>query len=486
MSPYLRVLTLLLTFFAPPLYAQEVLLSATALIDFTSSGYGLLALLVFAISYFFVIAEDRFHLSKSKPVMVGAGVIWILVGLAYASAGDQVTAGVALRKAILEYAELFLFLLSAMTFVHMMEERHVFLALRSWLISKDFSLKRVFWLTGGLTFLLSPVADNLSAALLMGSVVMAVGGRTPEFVALGCINVVVAANAGGVFSPFGDITSLMVWQAGHLNFADFFWLLPPALTNWLIPALLLSLKIPDGPPQAAHRQQRMKKGALVVTGLFIATAALSVSVHAQLGLPPVLGMMTGLGVLKLYGFYLSHHDPMLRELELRQHHADTLSSTRDTKGDHIQVVRRFDIFRVVERASWDTLMFFYGVVLCVGGLATLGYLQLVSSELYGSLGPSSANLLIGLASSLVDNIPIMYAVLAMDQTLSTAEWLLVTLAVGTGGSLLAIGSAAGVALMGQAAGIYTFRSHLQWSWAILLGYLLSALLQIGIVNWAGI
>jgi len=131
-------------------------------------------------------------------------------------------------------------------------------------------------------------------------------------------------------------------------------------------------------------------------------------------------------------------------------------------------------------------MFFYGVVLCVGGLATLGYLQLVSSELYGSLGPSSANLLIGLASSLVDNIPIMYAVLAMDQTLSTAEWLLVTLAVGTGGSLLAIGSAAGVALMGQAAGIYTFRSHLQWSWAILLGYLLSALLQIGIVNWAGI
>lgn len=456
------------------------------MIDFTTSGYGLLALALFVIAYIFVIAEDRTHLSKSKPVMVAAGLIWILVGIAYASTGDTETAGLALREAILEYAELFLFLLSAMTFVHMIEERHLFLALRSWLIARDFSLRRVFWVTGAATFLLSPVADNLSAALLMGSVVMAVGGRTPEFVTLGCINVVIAANAGGVFSPFGDITSLMVWQAGHLSFTEFIYLLPAALTNWLVPAFILSFKVPDGPPQAAHQRQRMKQGALVVTGLFVATAALSVIVHTKLGLPPVLGMMTGLGVLKLYGYYLSHHDPMLREMELRQHHADTLANTRDTKGDHIQVVRRFDIFRVVERASWDTLMFFYGIVLCVGGLAALGYLQLVSTSLYGVMGATWANLIIGLTSSLVDNIPVMYAVLSMDQALPISEWLLLTLVIGTGGSLLAIGSAAGVALMGQAAGIYTFRSHLKWSWAILLGYLLSSAVQLATVNWIGV
>ena len=453
------------------------------MIDFTSSGYGILALTIFIISYLFVIAEDRIHLSKSKPVMVGAGIIWILVGLAYAGAGDRVSAGLALREAILEYAELFLFLLSAMTFVHMMEERHVFLALRSWLIARDYSLKRVFWVTGFFTFILSPVADNLSAALLMGSVVMAVGGRTPSFVTLGCINVVIAANAGGVFSPFGDITSLMIWQAGYLGFTEFIYLLPAALVNWLVPALIMSMQVPDGPPQAAHQRQRMKQGALVVTGLFVATAALSVVVHSQLGLPPVLGMMTGLGVLKLYGFYLSHKDPMLRETELRQHHADTLANTREIKGDHIQVVRRFDMFRVVERASWDTLMFFYGIVLCVGGLATLGYLELVSNQIYGSIGATWGNLLIGLFSSLVDNIPIMYAVLSMEQTLPTAQWLLLTLVVGTGGSLLAIGSAAGVALMGQANGIYTFKSHLKWSWAILLGYLLSSGTQIAIARW---
>lgn len=455
------------------------------LVDFTTSGYGLLALAIFVICYVFVIAEDRIHLSKSKPVMVGAGVIWILVGLAYASTGDYQTAGDQLRAAILEYAELFLFLLSAMTFVHMMEERHVFLALRSWLISRNFTLKRVFWLTGLITFCLSPIADNLSAALLMGSVVMTVGGKTPKFVSLGCLNVVIAANAGGVFSPFGDITSLMVWQAGHISFTQFLLLFPAALVNWLIPAVILAFHIPDGPPQHEHKPQKMKKGGLIVSSLFLATAALSVAVHSQLGLPPVLGMMTGLGVLKLYGYYLSHHDPMLREMGLHQHHVDTLTSTKDTKGDHIQVVRRFDIFRVVERASWDTLMFFYGIVLCVGGLSTLGYLHLISTELYGTFGFTLANLIIGLSSALVDNIPIMYAVLAMEQTLPTYQWLLVTLAVGTGGSILAIGSAAGVALMGQATGIYTFKSHLQWSWAILLGYLLSCGLQVGIAKFSG-
>ena len=186
--------------------------------DLTDSVYGYLTLLVFAIGYLFVIGEERFHLQKSKPIIVAAGVIWVIVGLAYAAQGDTETAGIELRKAILDYAELFLFLLSAMTFINMMEERHVFVALRTWLISRNYSLRTVYWMTGGLTFMLSPVADNMSSALLMGAVVMAVGGRTPQFVSLACINIVIAANAGGVFSPFGDITSLMVWQKGVVRF----------------------------------------------------------------------------------------------------------------------------------------------------------------------------------------------------------------------------------------------------------------------------
>lgn len=444
------------------------------LLNLTTSVYAYLALLIFTLSYVFVVLEERLALRKSKPVIVAAGLIWVLVGLAYQQHGDQHSAGIELRRYILDYAELFLFLLAAMTFVNMMEERRVFAALRTWLVSRGYSLRTIYWVTGGLTFIISPIADNLSTALLMGAVVLAVGDHNYRFISVGCINVVVAANAGGAFSPFGDITTLMVWQKGAVQFVEFFNLVLPALVNWLIPALLMSLTVERSQPSGERRHQRMKKGGVTVMLMFLATVAFAVMVHSLLHLPPVLGMMTGLGVLKIYGYYLSYHDPVFREQgHITHHHAENASSHSILHGDHTGVIRRFDIFKVVERASWDTLMFFYGVVLCVGGLATLGYLSDLSMLMYGGLGVNLANAIIGLLSALVDNIPIMFAVLAMDPGMDLSQWLLATLAVGTGGSLLSIGSAAGVALMGQAQGTYTFFSHLKWSWAILLGYIAS-------------
>lgn len=443
-------------------------------LDLTTSVYGYLALLIFLLGYAFVILEERLALRKSKPIIVAAGLIWILVGIAYRQHGDQLTAGAELRLYILDYAELFLFLLAAMTFVNMLEERRVFVALRTWLVSRGFSLRTIYWITGLLTFCISPIADNLSTALLMGAVVMATGSHNDRFVVVGCINVVVAANAGGAFSPFGDITTLMVWQQGHVAFTQFSYLLLPALVNWLIPAILMSFVIENAHPSGGQRHQRMKKGGVTIMLLFLATIMTAVLVHSLLHLPPVLGMMTGLGVLKLYGYYLSLHDPVFREQgHITHHHAENTSNHSMLHGDHTGVIRRFDIFKVVERASWDTLMFFYGVVLCVGGLATLGYLTNLSALLYGQLGIPLANSVIGLLSALVDNIPIMFAVLSMDPGMSLEQWLLATLTVGTGGSLLSVGSAAGVALMGQAQGTYTFMAHLKWSWAILLGYVAS-------------
>jgi Na+/H+ antiporter NhaD/arsenite permease-like protein len=116
------------------------------------------------------------------------------------------------------------------------------------------------------------------------------------------------------------------------------------------------------------------------------------------------------------------------------------------------------------------LFFFYGVVMCVGGLGYIGYLGLASNFLYQDLGASVANVSIGVLSAIIDNIPLMFAVLNMNPDMSIGQWLLVTLTTGVGGSLLSIGSAAGVALMGQARGKYTFFSHLKWTPAIALGY----------------
>ena len=162
-----------------------------------------------------VIGEEFLHLRKSKPTMVAAGLIWTIVALVFISTGDTHSAEQIIKHNLEEFGELFLFLLAAMTYINTMEERGVFDALRAWLVNRGFSLRAIFWITGLLAFFISPIADNLTTALLMATVIMAVGGSNHRFVAVACINVVVAANAGGAFSPFGDITTLMVWQKGH-------------------------------------------------------------------------------------------------------------------------------------------------------------------------------------------------------------------------------------------------------------------------------
>lgn len=420
----------------------------------------LAALAVFVIAYALVIAEEFTELRKSKPVVVAAGIIWTLTAVAWQQSGREGVAEL-LRHNLLEYGELLLFLLAAMTYVNTLAERNLFAALRSWLVTRRLSLRAVFWVTGLLAFVLSPVLDNLTTALVMGAVVLAIGQGNPAFIVPACINVVVAANAGGAFSPFGDITTLMVWQKGHVTFFEFFDLVLPSLVNWLVPAACMTFAVPKGRPGSEHELARVKYGGGVVAGLFAATIALTVALHQFLHLPPFLGMMTGLGTLQVYGYWLRR----------RERHEETHAPVGLHVPDGLKVAAKpFDIFISMKRAEWDTLLFFYGVILCVGGLAALGYLAALSLHTYAALGPSTANVLVGIASAIVDNIPIMFAVLSIGPEMSQGQWLLVTLTAGVGGSLLSIGSAAGVALMGQARGIYTFFAHLKWAWAIALGY----------------
>ncbi|MEJ2214270.1 MAG: sodium:proton antiporter NhaD [Gammaproteobacteria bacterium] len=453
--------------------------------DFTSHWAGITCVIIFVMAYSLVIGEEALHLRKSKPVMVAAGIIWTLVAIVYANAGDTHTAEMAVRHNLLEFAELFLFLLAAMTYINTMEERGVFDKLRIWLVSRGFSLRTIYWLTGLLAFIISPVADNLTTALLMATVAMAVGGSNTTFVAVACINIVVAANAGGAFSPFGDITTLMVWQKGVIHFQEFFVLFLPSLVNWLVPAAIMSMAVSSEKPDAIDAGDfELRHGGWVVVGLFILTITMAVSAHNFLHLPPVLGMMTGLGFLKFYGYYLkrrdasqlaSRHEAVADDnLNLGEHQMaleeETASQHRGANDDHGHGSTHYNIFKSLERAEWDTLMFFYGIILCVGGLGTLGYLSLVSELMYIDMGTTNANILVGFLSAVIDNIPVMFAVLAMMPDMSQGQWLLVTLTAGVGGSMLAIGSAAGVAVMGAARGVYTFMAHLKWTWAIALGY----------------
>lgn len=441
-------------------------------LDLTGHWLGLTALATFVVAYGAVMAEEQLHLPKSQPILVAAGIVWLLVGVAFVMAGDTHGAEEAVRHNLLEYAELFLFLLAAMTYVNTMQERGVFDTLRAWLVSRGLSLRQLFWVTGGLAFVISPVADNLTTALVMGAVSIAVGQGRPQFITLACINVVVAANAGGAFSPFGDITTLMVWQAGHVAFTEFFAIFLPSLVNWLVPATIMSLVMERGEPRAVEEQPVLEAGSVTVVLLFLGTIGLTVAFHNFLHLPAAVGMMFGLGVLKLYSYAFNRVTRDTRAAAVNELDDVFADAGSDATDDPLPArpVKPLDIFRQMETVEWDTLMFFYGVILCVGGLGTLGYLGLVSTLLYTDLGPTVANVLIGVLSAVIDNVPVMFAVLSMDPELSLGQWLLVTLTAGVGGSILSVGSAAGVALMGQARGIYTFGAHLKWAWTIVLGY----------------
>lgn len=408
---------------------------------------GYLTLAVFALAYIIVATEELYHLRKSKPMILAAGIIWVLVGI-LAQQNDLPAEEVkqALEHNLVDYASLFLFLLVAMTYVNALTERNLFAAMRAWLIRSRFSYRKIFWMTGVLAFFISPIADNLTTALLLGAVVVAVGSDEPRFIPLACINIVVAANAGGAFSPFGDITTLMVWEAGKVPTAQFASLFIPSLISFIVPAMCMHFAVPAGLPAVDCEPVQPKPGTNVICILFALTIATALSFEQFLQLPPFMGMMTGLSYLMFFSYYLKRQETYEAQSEA------------------------FDIYRKVANAEWDTLLFFFGVIFCVGGLNFIGYLEFASGAVYGTLGPTAANILVGVLSAVIDNIPVMFAVLTMDPVMDTSQWLLVCLTAGVGGSMLSIGSAAGVALMGQSGGHYSFLSHLHWSWAVVLGY----------------
>lgn len=444
-----RLLLPLTIFFFPCLaMAQELMdqsegMETTAAMLTHPAAY--MAIIVFVLSYLFVLLEEKTSFRKSKPVMIAAALIWGLVSYVVHDIGmDTEDLREAVDDTIAEYGSLMMFLLAAMTFISALQERQVFDALRSKMIGAGWNYRILFWATGALAFLLSPVADNMTTALVLGAIVMALIKDDAKLVTLFMVNVVNAANAGGAFSPFGDITTLMVWQAGKIEFFDFFVLVIPSLACFLVPTALMSLAVPKTRPEALVMDIPMKEGGKSLIALGLLTIITAIAFEQLLELPSYLGMMLGLGVLLSFSYMLQRR------------------SVRREDG--------FDVFSLMHDTEWDTLLFFFGVIFCISGLGYLGYLDVASLHLYGTIGADHSNILIGAASALIDNIPLMFAVLSMNPDMSSFQWELLTLALGTGGSLLSIGSAAGVALMGSSKGQYTFLSHLKWTPVLLLGY----------------
>ncbi|MDP6736765.1 MAG: sodium:proton antiporter NhaD, partial [Nitrospinaceae bacterium] len=422
---------------------------------------GQLSLICFLLAYILVVFEEKIHMRKSKPVVLVGCIMWGIIGIYEAQHGGG-HAHDHVKELIAEIGELFFFLLVAMTYINALDERNVFQVLRAWLLRKGLGFRKLFWTTGLITFFLSPLADNLTSALLMSTVALAVSNGNARFIVPAFVNIVVAANAGGAWSPFGDITTLMVWTAGKVETMQFAYLVIPSIVNWIVPALIMYPFIPDEHPEMGKNNIKLKPGAKTIIALGIFTIATAVSFHQFLHLPPFMGMMLGLGLLMIEGFYLKRWGDSSLFLPV---------GTKRTPNKYSQ----FDIFKKVEGVEFDTLLFFFGVLTAVGALQYIGYLAMVSQGLYGTYGPTVSNIIVGVLSAIVDNIPVMYAVLKMDPAMGLDQWLLITLTTGTGGSLLSVGSAAGVAVMGVDREHYTFMSHLKWAPVIAVGYAASIL-----------
>ncbi|MDY3204658.1 MAG: sodium:proton antiporter NhaD [Arcobacter sp.] len=418
--------------------------------DLTMTWVGFACLFIFVVGYYFVAAEEKYTIDKAKPALFIGTFMFILVALYYVLNDlDLNLVHTEANHLILEIAGIFFFLFVAMTYIESLIHMGVFDRLKYNLISKGYTYRKLFWVTGFLAFFISPIADNLTTALILSTVLITIEKTRKDFLVPGAINIVVAANAGGAWSPFGDITTLMAWTAGKGTFTDFLFLFPASIGGYMITAFLLSRFVPNTKPDfdaSKEVKPKMAEGAKMVMALGVFTIFCAVMSHQVLHLPAMWGMMFGLALLKVYSYGLG----------------------KKYGKEH------FNIFHSMAKIENNTLMFFFGILAAVGALYFIGWLAL-AAVVYDPeiLGPTWANIGVGFLSAIVDNVPVMSAILKANPNMGLDQWMLVTLTAGVGGSLISFGSAAGVGVMGKLHGIYTFGSHMKFAWTVFIGYVVS-------------
>lgn len=430
------------------LFASSV--NSDGIPDLTMTWVGFATFLIFVVGYYFVAAEEKYLIDKAKPALFIGTFMFILVAIYYVLNDlDMNLVHTEANHLILEIAGIFFFLFVAMTYIESLLHMGVFDRLKYNLISKGYTYRKLFWVTGFLAFFISPVADNLTTALILSTVLITIEKTRKDFLVPGAINIVVAANAGGAWSPFGDITTLMAWTAGKGHFVDFIYLFPSAFLGFFVTSFLLSKFVPNIVPVfdiSKEEVPKMAEGAKVVMILGVLTIACAVLSHQVLHLPAMWGMMFGLALLKVYSYGLN----------------------KKYGVDH------FNIFHSMAKIENNTLMFFFGILAAVGVLYFVGWLGLAAVVYQPDvLGPTWANIGVGFLSAIVDNVPVMSAILKANPEMGVDQWMLVTMTAGVGGSLISFGSAAGVGVMGKMHGIYTFSSHMKFAWTILVGYIVS-------------
>ncbi len=420
--------------------------------DLTRTWLWVVAILIFFIWYYFIATEEKYHLNKAKPALMIWTLMFVFIGFYYMINGlDFEPLHHWLSELILEIAEIYFFLFVAMTFIETLIERRVFEVLKHKLVSSWWTYKKIFWGIWFVAFFLSPIADNLTTALVLSTVLLNMERKKINFIVPTAINIIVAANAWWAWSPFGDITTLMAWTAGKWEFLNFLYLFPASFTWYVVTCLFLSRFVPKWKPivdSVDWGEVKLKYGWKWVIFLGIFTIVCAVVFHQFFHFPAMWGMMFWLATLKMYAYFLNRR------------------STNAT----------FDVYASMRLIENDTLLFFFGILSAVWALHYIGFLQYIV-ELYDWMWSTPWNVIVWFVSAIIDNVPVMNAVLKADPSMWLDQWLLLTLTVWIGGSLISFGSAAWVWVMWKLKGIYTFSTHMKYAWTILVGYVISVLIR---------
>jgi Na+/H+ antiporter NhaD/arsenite permease-like protein len=400
-----------------------------------------LVLVLFIIGYALITLEHRYHLHKAITAAALGAVLWLIIALKEGEAVKEAT-----EKTGAEIFALVFFLMAAMTLVEILVHYRFFDWIRTRLLGLGLNDYQQLWVIGGISFFLSAVIDNLTATLVM----LAIAGRffRGSNMLVAAATIVIAANAGGAWSPIGDVTTIMLWLAEKYGAADIIaWTFVPSVTLFLVSTWMLARGIRGDTHDLVEESVVLSGSEKVIIACSLGTFPLPL-VFSQIGLEPYFGLIFGLGIVGMLisAFRLA----AARSLGLSDLSEDALNhGAGESQKTHLTS----DIEKKLSRIDIASLLFFAGILLSVGALDHLGVLDAISEQLLGDQ-PSlvrfvTGNTSLGALSAIVDNIPLTAAAIGILNTTDPAIWTLLALTVGTGGSMLVIGSAAGVVAMGR-------------------------------------
>jgi Na+/H+ antiporter NhaD/arsenite permease-like protein len=391
------------------------------MVDWTAAGP---ILLLFTLGYLAIIFEEPLRINKTATALVTAVAAWTCLFLF--DSGDPQTHLNQLAHHMESVSEIIFFLLAAMAIVELIDSHRGFRSITQ--LIKTRNRTHLLWIVGLISFGLSAVLDNLTTTIVMISLLRKLLPVREERLVMGAA-VVVAANAGGAWTPIGDVTTTMLWIGGRISTVPtMIWLLLPSLAGLVVYCTLASRHTRGSIPLDQHHDPLpMEPGAALVLPLGLAALMFVPLFKTLTGLPPYMGALSGLGIVWLTTD-LMHH--------------------RHQDRQHLRIPH------ILSRIDTPGVLFFLGILMGVAALETSGLLGSLAAWLNANLQSEVwLAALIGVASALIDNVPLVAATMGMytveQRALDSSFWQLIALAAGTGGSILSVGSAAGVALMGM-------------------------------------